>query len=151
MQAHWLEDDQTRLSPAELAAEGVHYQALDVDPAAHQPALDALKKANGYIEQDEVSLSPDTPNLDAICEKFIPEHLHTEDEVRFVLDGEGIFDIRSRDDRWMRVKVEAGDLIVVPKDRHHRFFLTDTRQIRCARLFQDMTGWTPHYREEAAE
>ncbi len=46
----------------------------------------------------------------------------------------------------MRVTVEAGDLIVVPKDRHHRFFLTETKQIRCVRLFQDSSGWVPHYR-----
>ena len=56
--------------------------------------------------------------------------------MRFVLEGEGIFDIRSRDDRWMRVVVEQGDLIVVPKDRHHRFMLTETKTIRCVRLFR---------------
>jgi 1,2-dihydroxy-3-keto-5-methylthiopentene dioxygenase len=67
--------------------------------------------------------------------------------VRFVLEGEGIFDIRSRDDRWMRVVVERGDLIVVPKDRHHRFMLTEHKTIRCVRLFQDKSGWTPHYRQ----
>jgi 1,2-dihydroxy-3-keto-5-methylthiopentene dioxygenase len=46
----------------------------------------------------------------------------------------------------MRVTVEPGDLLVVPKDRHHRFFLTDSKQIRCVRLFQDSAGWVPHYR-----
>ncbi len=46
----------------------------------------------------------------------------------------------------MRVTVERGDLIVVPKNRHHRFLLTDDQQIRCVRLFKDRAGWTPHYR-----
>jgi len=64
----------------------------------------------------------------------------------FVLEGEGIFDIRSKGDRWMRVKVEAGDLIVVPKERYHRFELTETKTIRCVRLFQDASGWVPEYR-----
>ena len=73
------------------------------------------------------SSSPSTPNLDAICAKFVDEHFHDDDEVRFVLEGEGIFDIRSRDDRWMRVVGRAGDLIVVPKDRHHRFMLTEQK------------------------
>ncbi len=146
MHAHWIEDEAT-IDAATLAAEGVHYQALDASaPAAFQGPLDALKTEHRYVHQDEVSLSPDTPNLEAICAKFVDEHLHTEDEVRFVLEGAGVFDIRSRDDRWMRVTVEPGDLIVVPKDRYHRFFLTDAKRIRCVRLFQDTSGWTPVYR-----
>ncbi len=146
MRAHWL-DDETPIGPDELAAQGVHYQRLEL--GAHQAPLDALSAAQGYVHQDEVSLSPETPNLDAIEQKFLGEHLHTEDEVRFVLEGEGVFDIRSADDRWMRVTVERGDLIVVPKDRHHRFFLTEAKAIRCVRLFQDKAGWEPHYRAPA--
>ena len=144
MHAHWLESEQS-IDPDRLKAEGVHYERLDL--GAHQTALDALKAAQGYVHQDEVALRPDTENLEAICAKFIDEHLHAEDEVRFVLEGAGVFDIRSRDDRWMRVTVEAGDLIVVPKDRHHRFFLTDEKTIHCVRLFQDPSGWTPQYRK----
>ncbi len=144
MHAHWLESEQS-IDPDRLKAEGVHYERLDL--GAHQTALDALKAAQGYVHQDEVALRPDTENLEAICAKFTGEHLHTEDEVRFVLEGAGVFDIRSRDDRWMRVTVEAGDLIVVPKDRHHRFFLTDEKTIHCVRLFQDPSGWTPQYRK----
>ena len=98
------------------------------------------------MQQDIVELSPSTPNLDAICVKFEGEHLHDDDEVRFVLEVEGIFDIRSRDNRYMRVFVERGDLIIVPKERHHRFLLTETKSIRCVRLFRDASGWVPHYR-----
>ncbi|MCB9594520.1 MAG: cupin domain-containing protein [Sandaracinaceae bacterium] len=145
MHAHWIEDE-AAIDVDTLRSHGVHYERLATEPAAFQAPLDALKGANGYVHQDEVSLSVATPNLDAICAKFVDEHLHTEDEVRFVLEGEGVFDIRSGDDRWMRVTVEAGDLIVVPKDRYHRFFLTDSKQIRCVRLFQDASGWTPVYR-----
>ncbi|GAB4215715.1 MAG: hypothetical protein OHK0013_41520 [Sandaracinaceae bacterium] len=64
-----------------------------------------------------------------------------------MLEGAGIFDIRSRDDRWMRIEVGPGDLIVVPKGRHHRFFLTASRTIRALRLFEDQAGWVPHYRD----
>lgn len=145
MKAAWLADG-TAISAAQLNAEGVHYEALVVDDDAYQPALDALKEERGYIEQDTIALSPETPNLAALCDKFKDEHLHDDDEVRFVLDGEGVFDIRSEDDRWMHVTVERGDLIVVPANRYHRFVLTDQQRIHCVRLFQDRAGWVPHYR-----
>ena len=148
MQLDWIEPkpDYPKLDVAHLATAGVFYEQLKIEGEAYQPSLDTLKRDRGYIEQDVIELRPDTENLDAICAKFADEHLHTDDEVRFVLAGEGIFDIRDNDDRWMRVTVEAGDLIVVPKDRYHRFFLTETKQIRCVRLFQDSSGWVPHYR-----
>jgi 1,2-dihydroxy-3-keto-5-methylthiopentene dioxygenase len=159
MEAMWMAKDATpestegagAITTEELTQHGVTYQRLPLSEAEYQGPLDAVKAANGYIEQDQVELTPDMENLDAICAKFIPEHLHTEDEVRFVLEGEGVFDIRSTDDRWMRVKVEAGDLITVPAHRNHRFFLTERKHIKCVRLFQDMSGWVPHYRAEAAE
>ena len=145
MEATWR-DDGTPISAARLTEEGVLNEQLSLEPSAYQPKMDELKDERGYIEQDQVELRPETPHLDAICRKFDDEHLHDEDEVRFVLEGEGIFDIRSGDDRWMRVKVEAGDLIVVPKDRYHRFELTEQKTIRCVRLFQDTSGWVPKYR-----
>lgn len=145
MHARDLANDRP-ISLGELEAEGIHWETLPLEPGDYQPALDALKAAQGYIEQDVVELRPETPDLDAICAKFDDEHLHDDDEVRFVLQGEGVFDIRSRDDRWMRVVVRPGDLIVVPKDRYHRFELTESKTIRCVRLFRDRSGWVPHYR-----
>ena len=145
MKAHWLEGSGP-ISAQQLNGQGVYYAQLSTDERAYQPPVDALKAERGYIEQDVIALRPDTPNLDTICAKFVDEHFHDDDEVRFVLEGEGIFDIRSRDDRWMRVVVEPGDLIVVPKDRHHRFLLTDLKTIRCVRLFRDTSGWVPRYR-----
>ncbi len=128
----------------ELARVGVLYERLPLD--GYQEALERLKAARGYVTQDIVELQPEMPNLRAVCDKFKDEHLHRDDEVRFVLEGEGIFDIRAADGRWMRVAVEAGDLIVVPADLYHRFFLTDRQQIRCVRLFKDAAGWVPEYR-----
>lgn len=145
MRANWRDDDGT-IDEAALRAEGVHYERLPLAPEAHRASLDALKARAGYVSEDEVALRPDTPNLAAITAKFVDEHLHDDDEVRFVLEGEGVFDIRARDERWMRVTVEPGDLIVVPRGRYHRFFLTERESIRCVRLFRDASGWVPRYR-----
>jgi len=149
MKANWMSNDGElgdTIPVSTLHDNGVFYRLLDEDPKKFQAPLDEIKSDRGYITQDEVALRPDNPNLDAICAKFIDEHYHDEDEVRFVLEGGGIFDIRSKEDKWMRVHVEVGDLIVVPAKRHHRFLLTDDKNIRCVRLFQDSSGWVPHYR-----
>lgn len=145
MKAHWLDTD-TSISADALNAEGVLYAQHETAEGAYEAPIEELKENRGYIERDIVELRPDTPGLEALCQKFIGEHLHDEDEVRFVLEGEGVFDIRSRDDRYMRVVVEKGDLIVVPAKRYHRFMLTEQKAIRCVRLFKDKTGWEPHYR-----
>ena len=147
MKAFLLDDSrQTELRSQALIEEGVYNQILSTDPREYQPTMDWLKEKNSYIHQDIVELNPNMPNLQEICNKFLDEHRHEEDEVRFVLYGEGIFDIRSRKDQWMRVKVETGDLIVVPAGRHHRFTLTEKKTIRCVRLFKDSSGWVPLYR-----
>lgn len=148
MKLQWLEpqESQPSLRVSDLEAVGVLAERLELAPDAFQPGLDELKAERGYVEQDIIELQPDTPNLDALCAKFVDEHLHTDDEVRFVLEGEGIFDLRSEGDRWMRVTVEPGDLLVVPANLHHRFLLTERKHIRCVRLFKDTSGWVPHYR-----
>jgi 1,2-dihydroxy-3-keto-5-methylthiopentene dioxygenase len=148
--AFWLEEPgNPAIGVAELNAQGIPNRAMPTAAEHYQGPLDALREAHGYTTQDQVKLSPDMPNLQGICDKFKDEHYHDEDEVRFVLAGSGIFDIRSTDDRWMRVEVSAGDLIVVPAKRHHRFFLTEEQAIHCVRLFQDPSGWVAHYRDAA--
>jgi len=107
-----------------------------------------LKSRQGYMTQDVVVLSDATPNLDAILEKFRREHHHTDDEVRFVIDGKGIFSIR-KDRLIFDVTVTAGDLIVVPAYTRHWFGLTPERKIKCIRIFKDPAGWVAIYDESA--
>lgn len=150
MRASWCTEVEGAVQEGEsiprerLIAEGVFH--AHIAPEGWEPPIDEVMRMRGYRTRDEVRLSPATEGLDAILARFDREHLHTDDEVRYVLAGEGIFDIRSRDDRWMRIVVGPGDLIVVPKERNHRFFLGEARTIRAVRLFEDQAGWVPHYR-----
>lgn len=148
MRAFRLDQPTDALTADQLREFGVVHQRLPVDARAAE--LARIKREHGYLAEDEVSLSKETENLEAICAKFDKEHFHTLDEVRFVVEGEGIFDVRDERDRWVRIAVEAGDLIIIPARMYHRFFLTESKKIRCARLFVNHEGWTPLYREAAA-
>jgi 1,2-dihydroxy-3-keto-5-methylthiopentene dioxygenase len=148
MKAYRLDEPSQAISPEELTQRGVLSWSVPAEENARAAMIDDIKQTRGYVDEDFVELGPSTPDLDAICAKFDREHLHTEDEVRFVVAGEGIFDVRDEGDtRWIRVEVSAGDMIVIPARKYHRFHLTDQKQIRCMRLFVNHEGWAPLYRE----
>jgi 1,2-dihydroxy-3-keto-5-methylthiopentene dioxygenase len=77
--------------------------------------------------------------------KFSTEHWHDEDEVRLIVEGRGLFHIHPPDGPVFAIEVQAGDLIRVPRGTHHWFDLCGDRRIRAVRLFQDPSGWAPHY------
>jgi 1,2-dihydroxy-3-keto-5-methylthiopentene dioxygenase len=115
--------------------------------AAYAPEIERLKKAGGFVTADVINVTPQTPNLDAMLSKFNKEHTHSEDEVRFTVKGSGVFHIHPPGGPVFAIQVEAGDLINVPRGTQHWFDLCHDRTIRCIRLFQDASGWTPHYVE----
>lgn len=104
-----------------------------------------LKRQGGYVTADVIDVKPDTPGLDTMLAKFNIEHRHDEDEVRYIIAGRGLFHIHPPEGPVVAIEVQAGDLIRVPKGTLHWFDLCGERRIRAIRLFQDVTGWTPHY------
>lgn len=116
---------------------------------AYQPEIERLKKACGFVTADVINVSPDTPGLDDMLAKFDKEHTHSEDEVRFTVKGQGVFHINPENGPVFSITVESGDLVNVPNGTRHWFNLCDTRTIRCIRLFEDVSGWTPHYMENS--
>jgi 1,2-dihydroxy-3-keto-5-methylthiopentene dioxygenase len=112
---------------------------------AYGAEIEELKRRGGYVTADVIDVGPQTPNLEAMLSKFNSEHWHDEDEVRFIISGRGLFHIRPRTGPVTVIEVEAGDLVCVPKGKWHWFDLCGDRRIKAIRLFQDASGWTPHY------
>lgn len=117
--------------------------AEEVFSAFAEPIAD-MKRRGGYTTVDVIDVNPQTPGLDAMLARFDKEHTHSEDEVRFILGGRGIFFFRVQG-QVLSLEVAAGDLIRVPAGTTHWFTLCGERRIRAVRWFQDTTGWTPQY------
>lgn len=128
-------------TPADLPENASAEQVL----SAYAPQIEELKRRGGYVTADVIDVNGDTPGLDAMLAKFNIEHTHDEDEVRYIIAGRGLFHIHPPQGPVVAIEVEAGDLMRVPRGTLHWFDLCGDRRIRAIRLFQDKSGWTPHY------
>jgi len=135
-------------TPAHVLPDGASAQEV---LAAYAPEIERLKAAGGYVAADVIDVAPDTPGLDTMLNRFSTEHWHDEDEVRFIVAGRGLFHIHPREGNVLSVTVEAGDLLRVPRGTWHWFDLCREKRIRAIRLFQDPSGWTPHYTESGTD
>jgi len=127
-------------SPVELADDASQDSIL----AAFRPYLDGLMGPGGAGSADVISLTPDNPAGAALRQKFLAEHIHTEDEVRFFVKGSGNF-VMHVDGRVYDAYCTEGDLISVPAGTKHWFDAGSAPSFTALRVFQDTTGWTPHY------
>jgi 1,2-dihydroxy-3-keto-5-methylthiopentene dioxygenase len=119
--------------------------------AAYTIEIERLKSRGGYVTADVIDVNPQTPGLDIMLAKFNREHWHDEDEVRFIIQGRGLFHVRPNQGPVIAVQVEAGDMIRVPRGTWHWFDLCPDREIRAIRLFQDPAGWTPRYTDSGVD
>lgn len=130
-------------SPVALAADAAPDEVL----AAYRPFLDTLMGERAG-SADVIRMTPDNPAAPALRQKFLAEHIHTEDEVRFFVDGAGSFVLHA-DGKVYDAYCTQGDLISVPAGTKHWFDAGPAPQFTALRVFQDTTGWTPHYTGDA--
>ncbi|WP_426954716.1 1,2-dihydroxy-3-keto-5-methylthiopentene dioxygenase [Muricoccus radiodurans] len=112
--------------------------------AAYKPRLDAFMGETGAGTADVIKLSPDHPQRDAMRAKFLSEHTHTEDEVRFFHEGTGNF-VLHVGGKVYDAHCTAGDLISVPANVTHWFDAGTAPSFTVLRVFTETSGWTPHY------
>jgi 1,2-dihydroxy-3-keto-5-methylthiopentene dioxygenase len=147
----------TRLADAGIAYERwepSHPVRADAAPAeilaAYGDEIERLKREGGYVTADVIDVHAQTPGLEAMLARFNREHWHDEDEVRFIIQGSGLFHIRPRAGSVLGIEVEAGDLLRVPRGRGTVRPLPDAPASGRS-PFPGPSGWTPHYTETGAE
>ncbi|CAK7897270.1 acireductone dioxygenase [[Candida] anglica] len=130
------------VSLAELEKIGVLYYNVKTTEE-----LDSLASKRNYKNRDVVNLNLAAFNNDieaytAKMKQFYKEHYHEDEEIRYIVEGEGYFDVRNKDDRWIRTRLQPNDLLILPAGIYHRFTLTsELKQVKAVRLFQDEPKW----------
>ncbi|MDB0011459.1 cupin domain-containing protein [Crocinitomicaceae bacterium] len=113
---------------------------------AYSKDLKPFMEQGGYLTADVISINKLTENYDAIRNKFLAEHTHTEDEIRFFVDGEGTFWFHLENGEIFNLLCQKGDLISVPSGTKHWFDAGEVNPfVKAIRIFIDMSGWVPHY------
>ena len=116
--------------------------------AAYRPQIDQLMGEQGYVTVDVVSLSCDHPQKAEMRAKFLDEHSHAEDEVRFFVAGRGLFSLHI-DDHVYAVLCEKNDLISVPAGTRHWFDMGENPHFVAIRLFNNPEGWVAKFTGES--
>lgn len=140
----------------QLAQAGVRFEyweaGADLQPGAPQDEviqayradIDRLMNEEGYQTVDVISLAPDHPDKTALRRKFLSEHTHSEDEVRFFVHGEGLFSLHIND-KVYEVLCQRGDLIGVPAMTTHWFDMGPNPSFTAIRLFNNPEGWVANF------
>jgi 1,2-dihydroxy-3-keto-5-methylthiopentene dioxygenase len=112
--------------------------------AAYREDIDRLRREGGYQAVDVISLAPDHPDRATLRQKFLSEHTHSEDEVRFFVAGSGQFTLHLGG-KVYDILCEAGDLIGVPDGTPHWFDMSESPYFVAIRLFTNKEGWVANF------
>ncbi|KAG7328529.1 hypothetical protein KOW79_008473 [Hemibagrus wyckioides] len=135
------------VSLQELRDIGVCYWKLNADIYENDPELQKIREEKGYSYMDIIDVHPDKlPNYEDKLKMFYEEHLHLDDEIRYILDGRAYFDVRDKNDRWIRIAMTKGDMITLPAGIYHRFTMDETNYTKAMRLFVGEPVWKAYNR-----
>lgn len=134
-------------TPASLTQEATQAEVL----SAYADVLQPYMAAHGYQSADVVNIHSGIENYPAIRAKFLAEHTHAEDEVRFFVEGKGLFWFNLDGEEIFNVCCEAGDLISVPQGTKHWFDAGIVPNVKAIRIFSNTEAWTPLYTDSKVE
>jgi 1,2-dihydroxy-3-keto-5-methylthiopentene dioxygenase len=120
--------------------------------SAYEKDLNPFMEKGGYLTADVISINSLTENYNAIRAKFLAEHTHSEDEIRFFVDGQGLFWFNLENEPVFNLLCQRGDLISVPAGTKHWFDAGESAPfVKAIRIFIDMSGWVPEYTDSGLE
>ncbi|CAF1208261.1 unnamed protein product [Adineta steineri] len=140
---HLLEEIDTTTLCARTGVEIWYFHPDQILVEHENLSLTKLKHDRGYTYEDEIKIESSMENYEENLKIFFTEHLHSDDEIRLILEGSGFFDVRDCDDKWIRIHVFPGDLIILPAGIYHRFIPDKQNYIRARRFFVGEPVWTP--------
>ncbi|XP_028751246.1 1,2-dihydroxy-3-keto-5-methylthiopentene dioxygenase 1 [Neltuma alba] len=144
-----LRNPQEFVSMGQLAELGVLYWKLNPNDYENDEELRKIREERGYNYMDLLDLCPEkVENYEQKLKSFYTEHIHQDEEIRYCLEGTGYFDVRDKEDRWIRILVKAGDLIILPAGIYHRFTLDTNNYVKLMRLFKGEPVWTSYNRPQ---
>ena len=141
---------------AELERRGLRFQRwparatlpADADQAAilaaYAEEIGRVQAEGSYPTVDAIRLTPDHPDRLALREKFLAEHTHGEDEVRFFVEGRGLFCLHLEGE-VLQVLCESGDWISVPAGTRHWFDMGPEPSFCALRFFDNPEGWVARF------
>ena len=112
--------------------------------SAYAGDIARIRGEGGYRSADVVSITPTHPARKELREKFLAEHVHDDDEIRFFVQGSGAFYIRDGGE-ILKLDCERGDFIHVPRGTRHWFDMGAVPRFTCIRIFRDEKGWAAHF------
>jgi 1,2-dihydroxy-3-keto-5-methylthiopentene dioxygenase len=151
-----LSSNDPALIAAELSARGIGFErwparaelSADAAPeailAAYAPEIERVQGLGTYPTVDAIRLTPDHPDREALRQKFLSEHTHSEDEVRFFVEGRGLFCLHIGQE-VLQVLCEADDWIAVPAGTKHWFDMGPEPQFCALRFFENPEGWVAQF------
>jgi len=129
---------------AELPAGASPEQIL----AAYAEEIARVQASGTYPTVDAISLSPEHPDREALRQKFLAEHTHSEDEVRFFVAGRGLFCLHIGEE-VLEVLCEADDFLRVPAGTRHWFDMGSAPRFTAIRFFDNPEGWVAQFTGDA--
>jgi 1,2-dihydroxy-3-keto-5-methylthiopentene dioxygenase len=111
---------------------------------AYDHAIKQLNEKYNFKTIDVMGLNPDHPDKDAMRQKFLAEHTHADFEIRFFIEGSGIFYLHV-DGKVYATLCEKGDLISVPANTTHWFDMGTDPYFKCIRFFTTDEGWVGNF------
>ncbi|KAJ7599251.1 Acireductone dioxygenase ARD family [Mycena floridula] len=145
-------DSSRPVPPAILDSLKVEHQEIPVSD--YETQVRAIAEERDYKSQDTVDVSREKlgQSYNEKMSVFYREHMHEDEEIRYVLEGGGFFDVREMpSDSWIRIAVVPGDLLVLPSGVYHRFTLDEADRIKMVRLFKDVPKWEAHNRSAESD